>query len=386
MIWPAQAHDPAAPALSARAGSTEEFAASKHAWDALLAASGADPLFMSWDWQWRWWLHHRRALGATLRLVAVYSGGTLVGLAPFYSRQVLVRGLLRLCRMELIGTAWRDPHAAYSDYLDIVAARDFSAAVRQSISEWLKSQRFWDELALCCIKRDGVAYGLVEHHLRRFTYVREVDPMQAWCAPLPPKFDQFVERLRSDVRRKLFNQRRKLLPIELQYAREADVAEFLRELWRYSAERWGAASSASRHRDPGPANFHVDFASCMARAGQLRLSRMRTAGGMVSVMYNVWVRGTVYYLQSGFDAAASRGASPGYLHFGYAIEAACQEKAGRFDFLAGPGRHREYKGDLLTEPVPVVTCHAVRGGLARTLYGIYGALIKCRDSLRRRYR
>src|SRR5690242_1599975 len=89
-------------ALTARSWSAEEFASSGQVWGELLAASDADPLFMSWDWQARWWRHHATALNLTLRLVAVYAGSQLVGLGPFYSHRVLVRGVLRAHRLELI--------------------------------------------------------------------------------------------------------------------------------------------------------------------------------------------------------------------------------------------------------------------------------------------
>ena len=119
----------------------------------------------------------------------------------------------------------------------------------------------------------------------------------------------------------------------------------------------------------------------MERSGRLRLTRLATRHGVLSVMYNVRVGATLYYLQSGFDPARSHGLSPGYLHFGYAIEAACSEGAERFDLLAGSGRHRDYKRDLLTESVPVVTYHLARRPLSRALYAIHETLAKCRVSL-----
>lgn len=365
---------PGAP-LTVREWSEAEFAASKAAWDELLAASDADPLFMSWDWQWRWWRHHSRSLEATSRLLGLYSGDRLVGLAPLYWRNVVVRGILRARRLELIGNAWRHPHAAFSDYLDILARRGSRDAVLGTLAQWLEAERQWDELALCCIRRDGLACSLARR-LRPLAFAREVDPQNAWCARLAGSFDQYVERLGPDVRRKLFNQRRKLPDPQIRYADERQVAEFLGALWRYSSARWGDAAGTARFQD-----FHLDVAGCMARSGLLRLSQLVTRKGPVSVMYNARVGGTVYYLQSGFDPERSRGLSPGYLHFGYAIEAAYQEGAERFDLLAGSGRNRDYKPDLLTESVPVVTCHLARRPLSRALYASYEALVKCRNSL-----
>lgn len=361
--------------LKLREWTEAEFAASKAAWDDLLVSSDADPLFMSWDWQWRWWRHHSPSLNATLRLLGLYSGDRLVGLAPLYWRKVLVRGVLRARRVELIGNAWRHPHAAFSDYLDVIARRDSRDAVLGALGKWLRAEKDWDELALCCIRRDGAAAQLVPL-IKPFAFARQVDPQSAWCARLPGSFGEYVERLGSDTRRKLFNQRRKLLGPQIRYADEGQVPAFLGELWRYSSGRWGDAAGTARFQD-----FHLDVARCMARSGLLRLSELVTRDGALSVMYNVRAGATLYYLQSGFDPARARGLSPGYLHFGYAIEAACREGAERFDLLAGSGRHRDYKRDLLTESVPVVSYHLVRRPLPRALYALYEALAKFRDSL-----
>ncbi|MGH8210518.1 MAG: GNAT family N-acetyltransferase, partial [Steroidobacteraceae bacterium] len=137
----------------------------------------------------------------------------------------------------------------------------------------------------------------------------------------------------------------------------------------YTDQRWGAAAGGTGFRA-----FHLDFAASMAKAGRLHLTRLLTREGTLSVLYDVRVGGTEYYLQSGFNAHRSQGLSIGYLHFGYAIEAACEQGMQRFDFLAGRGRHRDYKQDLLTEHSRVVTYQAVRGAAGRTLYATYEAL------------
>lgn len=353
--------------LQLRLWTEDQFAGAKATWDALLRASDADPLFMSWDWQWRWWAHHRRDLGAELRLVAFYSDSRLVGLAPFYAHKAVVRRVLHPLRVELIGAAWRDSRAAFSDYLDIVAMRQYRTTVLAALADWLR-EAAWDELVLCCTRRDGVACELAERHVSRLARVREVDPLTGWCAQLPERFETYLNRLSPEVRRRLFNQRRKLEDASLQYAGEEDIDEYLALLWRYVASRWGSEGPSEAIR-----NFYRDVAHNLAREGRLRMSRLGTRRGPLSVIFNIETEDCVYYLQSGFDQERSGGISPGYLHFGYAIEAACAEGARRFDFLGGAGRHRDYKRDLLTENIPLVTYHAVRGAWARGLYAAYAA-------------
>ncbi|HUN75619.1 MAG TPA: GNAT family N-acetyltransferase [Steroidobacteraceae bacterium] len=338
--------------------SLEQFAACRTAWDALLQASEADPLFMSWDWQWRWWLHHAAPLAGTLELLAVYDGPALVGLAPLYSRSVRVKGLLKSRRLELIGNAWHDRRGWFSEYLDVIARRGSQEQVVRAIATELVRQGDWQELVLCCIRRDSVAARVAQSGLLGRARVREVDTLEAWRTHLPEHFGEYAAALSSGTRRKLLNQRGRIPDARIETAVTAEeVTEYLALLERYSAERWHAQGQREHHR-----GFERDFALGMAQAGRLRLTRLVTSGRVLSVMCNVRCGSTIYYLRSGFQE--SQGISPGYLHFGYALESACAEHAACFDFLAGGGRHREYKEDLLTEPVPLTTYHLSRGHLA----------------------
>lgn len=359
-----------------RLWSAEEFSASGAIWDELLQRSGADPLFMCWDWQWRWWTHHHAILGAELCLAGVYAGAELVGLAPFYARRASVRGVLHPRRMQLLGTAWRDSASAFSEYLEILVDQACRGTVLAAVAEWLEASA-WDELVLCCLRRGGAADELARTHLPQIARVREVDPLTAWRTPLPADFEEFVQRLSPDVRRRVFNQRRKLPNARVCYANEAEIPGYLDQMWRYSEDRWGGHEASREFR-----GFYRDIAHHALRQGQLRLSRLETNDGIVSVMFNKISGNCVYYLQSGFDPSISAGISPGYLHFGYAIERACAEGIQYFDFLGGSGRNRDYKRDLLTENVPLVTYHAVRGALPRGLYAIYGACTEAIGRLR----
>lgn len=359
---------PVSTALRVRPWSESEFAQAKLAWDRLLAASSADPLFMCWDWQSRWWSHHRGYLGAELRVAAVYAADELVGIAPLYRRTVVVRRVFRMRRLEFIGIAWRDPRAVYSDYLDVIAARSREAEVVAALGAWLGADPDWDELALCCLRPGGPGAQLAKAAHRRLGHLREVDPIAGWRARLPASFEDYLAGLDGAVRRKLYHQRRKLADPEAREAEPTAVAESLDLLAGFVTARWGADPV----REALQTAFHRDAAAEFARRGELRLSRLVVDEGPLSVLYAVRKADTVYYLQSAFSPGGPRGVSAGYLHFGYAIESACREGALYFDFLAGRGRHRDYKQDLLTERVPVVSYHVVRRRLARWAYTIYG--------------
>jgi len=109
----------------------------------------------------------------------------------------------------------------------------------------------------------------------------------------------------------------------------------------------------------------------MARKGALQMTELCQGDAPLSVMYNVRLGDVEYNIQSGFDVPASKGLSPGYLHIGYALEAACETGIKEFDFLAGPGLHRDYKQDFGSVRTQLLTVHVLRSAPLAWLYKEY---------------
>jgi CelD/BcsL family acetyltransferase involved in cellulose biosynthesis len=187
--------------------------------------------------------------------------------------------------------------------------------------------------------------------------------MTAWTVTLPESFETLAAGLTSNTRRKALHQRDKLedpccVAVEAGQ-RQATLARL--EAW--VAQRWSRAP-----RDDARAGFHAELLQRFGAA--VRLTELRAGPNCVSVMLNLRVAGTEYYLQSGFDAAHARGLSPGYLHLGYAIEAACHDRLQRFDLLAGRGLHRDYKRDFAAQATPLQSFHLVRKPSLRALFRV----------------
>jgi CelD/BcsL family acetyltransferase involved in cellulose biosynthesis len=360
-----------------RRWTSEEFLGSRTLWQNLLARSDADALFMSWNWLSTWWRHHAPALQAELCLLAVYSpDDALCGLAPFYRRRAAHRGVMPAQRLELLGNAWRDSSVVFSEYLDIIAATPVREEVGAALRAWLRADPGWDELVLCNLRTGSNALRLVGSLGKAgpagLGYVRAVESMTGWSIALPSSFDTFVARLSSNTRRKVVHQREKLAGVSFDNIPPAQRTAALARLDAFVARRFGTpAGENSQTR----ARFHADLVATWADG--VYLTELRAAGNCVSVMLNLRQGDTEYYLQSGFDAAYARGLSPGLLHLGYAIEAACRDGIGHFDFLAGRGLNRDYKQDFAAESAPLHTLHVVRKPSLRVLF-------RCADLLRGR--
>lgn len=358
--------------LRLRRWSEDEFASARELWNGVLAASQADPLFMSWDWQWRWWVQHRELLQADLVLFGMYTpNDELVGIVPLYAQRVRHKGCLRARRLQIIGSAWRDDRPAFSEYLDVIAMRQYADAILDTLHGWFASDQSWDELLLSHVLTGSVAARLAEGRLGRFTFVRRVDPLVAHRIALPRRFDDYVARLASGTRRRLYNQRSKVR-LELTMAGPQEIEDELDKLRSWKANRWEQrATHAQAFR-----SFHLEFAAAMARLGRLRLSRLMIDGRAASLLYNVRVGATEYYLESAFDPEVAAGLTPGYLHFGYAIEQCCRDGLDYFDLLGGEGRHRAYKRDLCTEERGMFCYQILRAPLLRTVYAAHHALVR----------
>jgi CelD/BcsL family acetyltransferase involved in cellulose biosynthesis len=338
-----------------------DFLAGRDAWTALLARSGADPLFQSWDWVNCWWRHHAALLGGQLRVFAFHApAGELVGLAPFYLHPARHLGLVRTRRLQLLGAAWRTDAAVFSEYLDVIAATEARAPLAAALRAALEADPHWDELVLTNVRHDSMAAQLAQD-LGARAYTRRMEKLPAWSIPLPASFDLFTTQLASNTRRKLLHQRSKLADARFVELAPSEWPAALERLERLVARRWGPG-------DRGPSQaFHAELVGSLDR-NAVRLSEVRSSGACVSVMLNIRAGGTEYYLQSGFDPTFARGLSPGYLHLGYAIEAACRDGVRTFDLLAGRGLHRDYKRDLAADGRLLTTFHVLRRGPLRALF------------------
>jgi hypothetical protein len=351
---------------SVRYWGEDEFATSAGAWEELLGRSDADPYFMGWDRQWLWWQHHKALLGGQLSIIACYAGQHLVGIAPFYLKKASHRSLLHAPRMELIGSSFRTPGAVFSEYLDLIADRAHADAVIQAIAQQLQVDDRWSDLVVGNSSITSLAATMVREHLQEGVAVREVDRLESYRVELSGDFASYLASLSSGARRKIWNQRAKLHDPALVVAAPGAVEQVFSLLEGFHEQRWKAPMYSRIGRA-----FHDDLTSVMLRRGALRMTTLRAAGVPIAAMHNIRLGETEYNIRTGFDATHGGGVSPGYLHFGYCLEAASRDGVRRFDLLGGQGLHRQYKKDFGAADFPLCTFHAIRAPYLKAIYRAY---------------
>lgn len=358
---------PYCPRIAVRRWSELEFAAGRSAWQSLLRRSAANPLFMSWEWQSRWWRTHHAVLSGELCLLAAYTDdGRLVGLAPLYRHEAAHRWGPRALRLQLLGSTFRgSAPLTFSEYLDFIVDTACEATVMQAFIAHLRADSEWSDLVVAQTPVQGLIARAACTELAPAAYLRWQDGLTAHVLRLPEQFEDYLHALKPGIRRKVWNRRGRLSAPALVFAHDGEFEGTLQQIQRFQAARWGGQAQCE-----GGLGFHAGFAAAMARQGALRMSVLVHGGEPISALYNVELDGTQYNLKSGFSPAAAA-LSPSYLHFGYCLEEASRRGVRGFDFLAGDGRSRDYKQDFGAAEVPLVTLQVIRNPRLQRLYRLY---------------
>jgi CelD/BcsL family acetyltransferase involved in cellulose biosynthesis len=349
--------------------SIADWLANEAAWSRLVDRSNADALFQSWEWLTLWWQCFGDSLAAVPEILAFQRSGELVGVAPLYRRRVVRHGLLPTSSVQLIGLSWRDT-TPISEYLDVVATADEADAVRRACVRAMLDEAAWTEWVIGFTAagtqwRDAFARLELGQH----QYVRDVDPSVSYQADLSGGFNGYLSRLGQSTRRSVWNLRRRLTlggAVSFELVPPAEIEAGFGELNRLHTLRWQQPAFA------GPAlDFHTRLASRLASRGELVISRLRVAGEVVSVLYDIRKGACQYNISMGFNPSFSRRLSLGLLHLGYAMEAAAETQVSTYDFLAGSGQRSDYKRYLSQSHRRLSCVQVLRGFVLPSLYRWY---------------
>jgi CelD/BcsL family acetyltransferase involved in cellulose biosynthesis len=300
-------------------------------------------------------------------ILAFYRGGDLVGVAPLYRRRVRRGRFLPGTSVQLIGSAWRDSGPAISEYLDIVALSAETEAVRHACARALWGERAWTEWVIAFTAaatpwRDA----LTQAASGQVYFAREVDGLASYQADLSGGMAAYLRSLGQSTRRSLWNLRQRLarqgaVTVDLLSAEE--IEDGFSDLNRLHRLRWRQPAFAGRRLE-----FHTRLARRLAGRGELRLSRLRVGGRVVSVLYDICKGARQYNISMGFDPSFDGSVSLGLIHLGYAMELAAQRQVSTYDFLAGTGQHADYKSHLSQARRTVSCVQLVRGRVLPALY------------------
>ncbi|HCS65048.1 MAG TPA: hypothetical protein DIW64_13820 [Cellvibrio sp.] len=182
-------------------------------------------------------------------------------------------------------------------------------------------------------------------------------------------FADYLKNLGSNTRLKLFNRRTKLK--ELGALRVTNIwpdsEKFIALINQFHWKRWGEPCFLPRNTTQ-----IINALNNLTDAGHsVDLSVLSLDDKPLSVMLDINVNGRVYNLQSGYIENFMHGVSLGTLHFGFQIEAAFNSpNVDYYDFMAGKGKHCNYKEAIANAQLEFVSVSMVKPALLKLAYRV----------------
>ena len=298
-------------------------------WNALLAQSRANTIFLTWEWLSAWtesyWDPNNE-----LFVLTVSSGGELVGVAPWCIR-ARAAGLATIRQVEFLGGT-----DIASEYLDVFAKRGKEREVAGRIYDFLfgEARGRWDTLALTSISADSL---FLLHLLGRIEQDgKHVDIEPGVFCPnvsLPQTRAAFFGSLSAN-RREQFRRhlrilhRSGLVEHSMVTTREGvppgtlDIVCSLDEL--------KSASGRVRFR-----SFLDRFMARIEGRNWVQIDLLAVDAKPVAAFFQFRYGGTLSLYVVATDKTTYRGASVGNVLLGLCLEKAVAEGIAEYDFLRG---------------------------------------------------
>ena len=309
----------------------EAFLRLRTAWNDLLAESGADRPFLTWEWLFTWWKH--LGGGRRLYLLLVRRGGELIALAPLSSRRRGVSGLLSLPMLEFLGAG-----EVGSDYLDLIVRRGREEIVARAIAEHLHEGDVM--LDLRQLTRNGCVVRALAGRLRALGWAQSETAPDV-CPFIRLSGHSWETYLASLGPRHRYNFRRRLRALQKRFdvrLHRADSGQERHDAFELLVSmhnlRWSQRGGSTALHTPPLVAFHREAIEEASGRGWLRLLILMLDGSPAAILYGFLYRRVFYFYQSGFDPRFCKD-SVGLVTLGLAIKSAIEEGAEEFDLLHG---------------------------------------------------
>lgn len=297
----------------------------EEAWAALAAAARSGSPFASRSWldAWRGSAPDEEVARA-VTIVALDEQSGIRAALPVAVRPITHR------RIEARALVWAIGDVGCPDHLDVLASGDAPFDAMAAALEELE----WDMLQLDGIAPDAMGAPRLAEALRRRGMAAYLQPQ--WSCPyieLPSTWDGYLAS-RSASRADVIVRRERTLARRTRLAITFYNSETLTGGWehfrRLHDARWDGAGAF----DPRLDALHRRFAAANAAGQTLWLSTIDADGEPISAWYGFTTGDTLYFYQSGRDAAWHK-YSVGGVHIALMLQRAIALGLRRFDFLRG---------------------------------------------------
>ncbi|TQV71774.1 GNAT family N-acetyltransferase [Exilibacterium tricleocarpae] len=345
-----------------------EFRDFRAQWNTLLENSAADPLFLSWEWMYNWWLiFGNQPRDELFILTARDAAGELIGLAPLYVQtRPLFNGMLRSRRLQFLGSSCLGVPGFRTENMQLISRQGQEETVVRALLDFTFQHRHFDECMFSDLDQSSCTYRLLTGNLQNYKCLPRTQSISTtYEIDCDRDFQGFVAALGKNTRLKAFN-RRKVLEEQGEIALSAVASDSIEKVFTpfatFYKQRWGQ----SAHHDKQQA-----FLTALAAAGRISTGGLLLTvdGKAIACTIDAIYADTVYNIQTGFIDGYHKKISLGTLMLGYAVEQYCSQAAIKnYDLLAGTGKNSNYKERLAAPGKQLESLQLIRANYLKFIY------------------
>lgn len=321
--------------------------------------------FRSWVWLATWWRHY--AATGQLCALGVFDHGHLVGIAPWYRTTTLQHGRTLRCMGD---------GEVCSEYATVLCEPGIEQAVADALADWLlqaKGRDHWDCIELAPTDPgDLVSSMLAEQMADRGSYLHSTAGHGCWRVVLPSVWDEYLERLSKERRKKIRRMQRQYVDSGKTVWRTARTPEqlavaqrILIDLHQRRRNALGQPGCFVSHRYRA---FHEQVLPQLLRQTRLGLHWLEFEGRPIAAEYQLLGRDTVYCYQGGISPDDAH-LSPGQIATLFTFKTAIEQGYRSLDFLRG---NEPYKHQWRAQFCPNVEVRIIAGRASAQLrHGIW---------------
>ncbi len=328
----------------------DEFSNLKGNWTTLLKKSGADTVFLTWEWMYTWWEYFHE--NKQLFILTVYDeNGKLVGIAPLCINKKKIGGIPVLKYIKFLGTM-----PVSSDHLDFIIYNGMERKVLVAIVEHLFQENRWDFCLLSNIPATSLTGRLLKEIMGNRPFQSKISQVCPYI-PLPDQIDDFYSSLSRNMRNTIKRRKRNLFKkydkVELvAWKNPGDIEDAMERLFALHGIRWKVVKHKGNLTRSDVRKFHKKIAGTFLNSDMLRLYFLRVQGKDVAALYIFKYNNKLFYYQGGWDPEWSKD-RVGSILTNLVIEDAINKGYSEYDFLRGTELYKTRLTDKKREEIDI---------------------------------